>query len=131
MEFRLPILNRLEDNMCARYARLSAEELSGIHYVPEHSWKMGENNHIIAKVDESLDSYIDLMIPNETIVVFYIPLSSFNKEGRIGTHSALFIGYRDGDLKFIEQNVDKQIISRYSVMRERGLDARQILAPAG
>lgn len=131
MRFRLPILNGLEDNMCAKYARLSAEQLSNVHYVPGHSWKIGENNHIITKVNEDLRAYINLMTPNKTIIVFHDPSSIFNENDRIGTHSALFIGHQDGDLKFTEQNVDKQVISRYSVMQRRGLDARQILAPAG
>jgi len=131
MRFRLPILNGLENNMCAKYARLSTKKLLGAHYVPGNSWKLGKNNHIIARVNKDLNSYIDLMVPNETIVVFYNPSSSFNEDGRVGTHSALFIGYQDGDIQFAEQNVGRQIISKYSIMQKRGLDAREILAPAG
>jgi hypothetical protein len=54
----------------------------------------------------------------------------YNRPWREGTHTALYLGKKEGSLMFGEQFGKMQREISYKEMRKKGLSARQIIAPA-
>ena len=113
---------------CARYAVMAAEVLSGAKYVLGDAWELGGKNTIIENDVKNLRNSLELLVPGESIVIFHNPFSSYNKEGRIGTHAALYLG-RNRDLYFAQQYFSKQKAASLRSLRRKLLKPRQILAP--
>ena len=115
---------------CAKYAVMAAKELSEANYIHGDAWDLGKKNKIVRDNFKSLIENVDLLIPNETIVVFYNPFSLYNQRRRVGTHAALYLG-RNGDLYFAEQFNEKQRATSLRSIRRRFFKPKQILAPKG
>ena len=76
----------------------------------------------------SQNSQYSVKTSGKSIVVFYNSWSRFNKENRIGTHAALYLG-RERDIYLAEQYFLSQRAVPYSSLKKRGFTAKQILAP--
>lgn len=127
--FEAPVLN-LKENMCAKYARLSAELMSGSFYIPSNAWDFHKSNNLLLKKinNYELKHNINLLIPKKTIVTFYDPSSKFNKTDREVTHTMLYLGQLQRDLFFAEQRKDKQQIISLSDIATDELIAREIFS---
>ncbi len=129
-----PKIKRLPMFYCSRYAVLSVRHLTGSNYAPADTWELGKKNKIIkilnkkSNIIESLEDYVNIMLPGETIVVFYNPKSLFNRPWRIGTHCAVYLG-KNSDLIFAEQYFIRQRSISYFKMIKKGLFPKQILGP--
>lgn len=122
-----PLLH-LEPHMCARYARIASQIMSGELFSPANAWDLHKKNSVIRDVDNYiLKQSTDILIPQKTIVTFYDAKSSYNIQGRNCTHAMLYIGKQRGDLFFAEQRGKRQQIIQLSDIIAQGLDAREIL----
>lgn len=125
--FEAPFLN-LKPYMCAKYARLSAELMSGNFYTPANAWDLHKNNSFLRKTDNYvLTQSTDILVPKSSIVTFYDPSSSYNNKNRIATHAMLYLGKLRGDLWFAEQRKDKQRIINLEDIKSQDLEAKGIL----
>ena len=125
---RAPFLRGISLLECSKYARLAAERLSRAQYSPAPAWDLGEKNRVIRNIEGDLEKFVDDLVPGKSIVVFYNSWSRFNKENRIGTHAALYLG-RERDIYLAEQYFLSQRAVPYSSLKKRGFTAKQILAP--
>ena len=126
---RAPFISGLNLLECAKYARLSAEFLSGAKYAPAPAWDLGDRNQVVKEINGNLEDFVPELIQGKTIVLFYNPYSRFNQKGRIGTHATVYLGKKK-DLMFAEQYFFAQRAVSYTKLQKRGLIARQILTPA-
>ena len=116
---------------CSMYARLAAKQLTDTNYVPAHAWKMGKQNQVSKTITnwDNFKDFKDLLFPGETIVIFYNSKSAYNKDHRIGTHAAVYLGKDEEDLKFGQEYLGKILTINYNEMGQFCLFPRQILAP--
>ena len=125
---RAPFFRGIKFLECSKYARMTAEKLSGARYSPAPAWDLGNKNKIIRNINGNLENFVNELIPGKTIILFHNPWSGFNREDRIGTHATVYLGI-DDDIIFAEQYFFAQRAIPYSSLKKRGFIARQILAP--
>jgi len=126
----------IDQYMCAKYARLSAEQLSGVEYQPANAWDLGSRNQIIeqSRGDKVLDVYAleeeGKLEEGKSIVIFYNPGSGYNRIGRIGTHAAIYLGTNDKDeIIFAHQYGKTQGKVTLKSLKDKGLEPKQLISP--
>jgi hypothetical protein len=125
-----PILD-LEPNMCAKYARIASQIMSGELFYPANAWDLHKKNPVLRNTDNYIIKHSsDILIPKKTIVTFFDPRSNYNTKGRNCTHAMLYIGKQRGDLFFAEQRGKKQQIISLSDIIAQELDSKEILKAA-
>lgn len=115
---------------CAKYAIMSAEELSGAIYQKSDAWNLSKKNKLIKELDkgEDLKNSIEILESGKSLVLFYNPKSQYNEPQRIGTHVALFLENFNEPV-FAEQFGEVQRISTLSELKFEGLRPVQIIHP--
>jgi hypothetical protein len=128
--FYAPRFENLPMLYCARYAVMVARHLSGANYSLGNAWNLGERNKILKNLtrDENLEDCVELLEEGKSIVIFFNPLSTYNKDKRKGTHAAVYLGKRRY-LFFAEQYFFKQRIKNLREMKKLWLKPVQIISP--
>jgi len=124
----------LRPSMCSRFARLYARRKFGLDYTPANAWDLAETNLLGASFnrgDSSELSYFErrgLLFPG-VICVGFFPNSTYNQEGRIGTHALVYLGVEDHEYWFAEQMIDSQRLVRFGYYSDGSMILRQIVLP--
>lgn len=119
----------LDSEMCARYARLAAKDLSGTEYVGANAWDLSKANHLVSNVSswEDLEGLVreGKVMPNSSILTLYNPNSKHAIKGREASHAVLYVGNN----KVAHQEGRWQKQESFNELKSKGYVPREVLAP--
>lgn len=125
----------IEDDMCAKFARLSAEERFGKDFNRSDAWNLKYAN----RTKEPLSDLSNAEIGD--IITFYFPASDYNTRGqknrdeygniRDATHAGLVVGYGYGNKPIILHQFHSDIEVGFldDIERKRRISHREIIKP--
>ncbi|HZX20128.1 MAG TPA: hypothetical protein VFF13_03890 [archaeon] len=114
-------------NQCAKYTRIAAERVFGLHYYPADANEVGKKNKIVW--DISRKEKIPSIKPGQ-ILGIYLPKSPFLDKGWRFTHTALVVG-RQGSEYIIAHNIGGKLLIELlsSAISENNGRVMQVVEP--
>ncbi len=119
-------------NYCTMYARLAAEKLFEMNYKRGDAWDFAQNNRSIWKGSTTEIEQLSSIIRPGHVFGLYNPKSNYNSSHREYTHTALYVGFSNGQHWVMQRiGTSDRLESLEKYLKEHpGWKIKEVIEPA-
>jgi hypothetical protein len=114
---------------CTQYVRLAAQKIFGLTYAPAPAWRVRNVNHVVWRAGRSTFPF-ELALRPGLMVGIRNPKSLLNRWWRPYTHTALYVGKKNGEPWIMHRVGSEDILEplRETLKREKWI-VKELLEP--